>query len=84
MHVHIFFTTFDQLLKLVFQSFFKFDLCITDSDGLADNERKDDGEDKGHNSFFSSKPVAEDLCQSDGMLIVNVILNRADSVTHIM
>ena len=62
------------------QSFFKLDLCIADSHGLADT----DGEDNAYHSFFSSKPVAEDLGHSEGMLIVKVILSVADSFTYIM
>ena len=81
MHLCIFFTTFHQLLKLLDLShFLKIDLCIADSDGLADTDR----EDNAHHSFFSSKLVAEDQGHSEGMLIVKVILSGVDRVTYIM
>ena len=66
------------------RSFFKFDLCITDLDGVTDTDGEDDGEDDSHDSFFSSKPVMEDLGHSEGMLLVNVNLSGAANVTHIM
>ena len=60
-------------------SFLKIYLCITDSDEVSDTEGND-----GDDSFFTSKPVTEDLDHSRGMLSVNVILSRTNSVTHLV
>ena len=81
MHVLIFFTTFHRLLKLVGPSHFIksiFALYI-DSDEVAESEGND-----WDDSFFTSKPVVEDLDLGEGMLLVKVILSGANSVTHLI
>ena len=60
-------------------SFFKVYLSITNSDEVNDIEEND-----GDDSFFTSKLVAEDLDCSEGMLLVNVILRGANSITHLI
>ena len=61
-------------------SFFKFYICITDSDQVADTDG--DG-DNGDATFFKSAPIAQDLDVSEGMLLVNYMLSWANNITHI-
>ena len=67
------------------QSFFKFYIYTAESDQVAetDIEANGDEEECTDASFFQSNPVAKDLGLdgSEGMLQVNDMLSRANSVT---